>query len=74
MIGAMAAKVDICKFDGTKFLIWRLKMRAIFIKENCLDVIGTWPAKITDNKKWKRMDALAHSNLYLVYPMIFYQV
>ena len=46
----MAAKFDIEKFNGSNFALWKLKMRAILRKDNCLAAIGDKPADMTDDK------------------------
>ena len=59
----MAAKYEIEKFNGNNFSMWKLKMKAILMKDNCLAAIEERPAVVTDDK-WKEMDALAVANLH----------
>ena len=51
----MAAKFEIKKFNISNFSLWKIKIRAILRKNNCLEAIGERPAKITDDK-WIEMD------------------
>ena len=51
----MAAKFEIEKFNGRNFSLWKLKIREILRKDNCLDAIDGRPADITE-EKWKEMD------------------
>ena len=60
----MAAKYEIEKFNGSNFSMWKLKMRAILMKDNCLAAIEGRPAGVTDDK-WKEMDAMAVANMHL---------
>ena len=63
----MATKFKIEKFNGSNFSLWKwkMKMRAILLKDNCLLAIGDRPAEITDDNKWKEMDGNAVANLHL---------
>ncbi|KAL5751221.1 hypothetical protein ACOSP7_025824 [Xanthoceras sorbifolium] len=61
----MATKFKIEKFDGSNFSLWKMKMRAILVKDNCLAVIGDRPKEITDDSKWDEMDGNAVANLHL---------
>ncbi|XP_020248317.1 uncharacterized protein LOC109825817 isoform X3 [Asparagus officinalis] len=63
----MAAKFKIEKFDGSNFSLWKLKIKAILRKDNCLAVIGARPDNITDDKKWNEMDENAIANLHLAF-------
>ena len=60
----MAAKFEIEKFSGSNFSLWKLKMKAILRKDNCLPAIEGRPADITD-EKWKEMDDNAVASLHL---------
>jgi hypothetical protein len=60
----MATKFKIEKFNGSNFSLWKLKIRAVLRKDNCLDAIDGRPADITD-QKWKEMDDNAVANLHL---------
>ena len=57
--------MDIGKFDGTKFSLWKLKMKTLLIKDNCLEAISTRPYEFIDDEKWKRIDELDISDLHL---------
>ncbi|KAK0599716.1 hypothetical protein LWI29_007942 [Acer saccharum] len=61
----MATKFKIEKFNGSNFSLWKIKIRAILLKDNCLLAIGDRPAEITDDNKWKEMDGNAVANLHL---------
>ena len=63
-VKTMATKFEIEKFNGRNFSLWKLKIRAILRKDNCLDAIDGRPADITD-EKWKEMDDNAVANLHL---------
>nr|KYP42748.1 Retrovirus-related Pol polyprotein from transposon TNT 1-94 [Cajanus cajan] len=60
----MAAKFEIEKFNGNNFSLWKLKIRAILRKDNCLKAIEGRPSDITD-EKWREMDDNAVANLHL---------
>ncbi|KOM55676.1 hypothetical protein LR48_Vigan10g156800 [Vigna angularis] len=60
----MTAKFEIEKFNGNNFSLWKLKIRAILRKDNCLDAIEDRRAEISD-EKWKEMDDNAVANLHL---------
>ncbi|KAK0600842.1 hypothetical protein LWI29_018885 [Acer saccharum] len=61
----MATKFKIEKFNGSNFSLWKMKMRAILLKDNCLLAIGDRPTEITNDNKWKEMDGNAVANLHL---------
>ena len=61
----MTTKFDVEKFNGTNFSLWKLKVKAILRKDNCLAAIGDRPAEITDDGKWQEMDGNAIANLHL---------
>jgi len=60
----MAAKFEIEKFNGNNFSLWKLKIKAILRKDNCLPAIEGRPTEIADDK-WKEMDGNAIANLHL---------
>lgn len=60
----MVAKFEIEKFNGTKLPLWKLKMKAIWRKDNSLPVTDGRPADITD-EMWKEMDGNVIVNLHL---------
>lgn len=64
MIEAMAARFEFEKFDGSNFSIWKLKIKALLRKENCLAAIDGRPAELTD-KAWNDMDGNAMANFHL---------
>ena len=57
-VKTMATKFEIEKFNGRNFSLWKLKIRAILRKDNCLDAIDGRPADITD-EKWKKLQDLS---------------
>lgn len=65
MIKAMAAKFEIEKFNGSNFSLWKLKIKAVLRKDNCLAAISERPTTFTDDNKWNEMDGNALANLHL---------
>ncbi|KAK0603834.1 hypothetical protein LWI29_009143 [Acer saccharum] len=65
VINKMATKFKIEKFNGGNFLLWKMKMREILMKDNCLLAIGDRPIEITDDNKWKEMDGNAVASLHI---------
>ena len=61
----MATKYEIEKFNGKNFSLWKMKMKAILRKDNCLAAIGDRPEEITDDDKWNDIDGNAIANLHL---------
>lgn len=61
----MAAKFEIEKFNGKNFSLWKLKVKAILRKDNCLAAISERPVDFTDDKKWSEMNEDAMADLYL---------
>jgi len=47
----MAAKYEIERFNGSNFSLWKMRIKTILRKDNCLAAIGDRPAKITNNAK-----------------------
>ncbi|KAA0036781.1 hypothetical protein E5676_scaffold110G001390 [Cucumis melo var. makuwa] len=60
----MAAKFEIEKFNETNFLLWKLKMKVILRKDNCLEAINKRLAEITDDNKWNEMDGNAMETFF----------
>jgi len=60
----MATRYEIKRFNGKIFSLWKLKMKAILRKDNCLEAIEEKSEGITD-KKWKEIDNNAIANLHL---------
>ena len=60
----MAAKYEIEKFNINNFSLWKMKMKTILRKNNCLAAIGERPMEIT-NDKWNEIDGNAIANLHL---------
>ncbi|CAM8931497.1 unnamed protein product [Rhodiola kirilowii] len=62
----MAELVKVTPFDGSSdFTMWRVKMKAILIKEKCWDVVeGDWQEGATYRYK-KKLSDLAHSEIML---------
>jgi len=44
----MTTRYEIEKFNGKNFSLWKLKMKAILRKDNCLESIEEKPEGITD--------------------------
>ena len=61
----MATKFEIEKFSRSNVFLWKLKIKTILRKPNCLDTIEGRPIGIFDDK-WKEMDDNAIANLHLV--------
>ncbi|PON41907.1 hypothetical protein PanWU01x14_285740 [Parasponia andersonii] len=61
----MATKFDIEKFNRNNFSLWKMKIKAILRKDNCLAAIGERPAKNTDDERWDEMDSNSVANLHL---------
>ena len=67
----MATRYEIEKFNGKIFSLWKLKMKAILKKDNCLAAIEEKLVGITD-QKWKEIDNNAIANLHLALKIRFY--
>ncbi|KAH9722967.1 Integrase catalytic domain-containing protein [Citrus sinensis] len=63
-INKMAAKYEIVKFNRNNFSWWKIKIKAVLRKNNCLAAIGERPIEITDDK-WNEIDGNAISDLHL---------
>ena len=61
----MATKYEIEKFNGNNFSLWKMRIKVVLRKDNCLAVIGDRPDEIVDDEKWKEMDGNAIANLHL---------
>ena len=61
----MIAKYEIERFKGSNFQLWKMRIKAILRKDNCLPAIRDRPAEITDNTKWNEMDGNAIANIHL---------
>ena len=51
----MIAKFEMKKFNGSNFLLWKMKIWATLRKNNCLEAIEERHVEIT-NDKWNKMD------------------
>ena len=51
----MATKFEIKKFNRNNFSLWKLKIKAILRKDNCLPEIEGRPSRLAYDK-WKEMD------------------
>ena len=60
----MAAKYEIEKFNENNFSLWKMKIKAVLRKNNCLTAIGERPIEITDDK-WNEIDGNVISDLHL---------
>lgn len=58
-------KFDVEKFNGTNFSLWKMKIRAILRKDNCLTAIEGRPTDLTDDNKWNDIDSNAVADLHL---------
>ena len=61
---AMAAKYKIEKFNGNNFSLWKMKIKVVLRKNNCLVAIRERLMKIP-NDKWNEIDGNVISNLHL---------
>ena len=61
----MGAKFEFEKFNGSNFTLWKMKIRAILMKDNCLAAIGERPTEITNDGEWNKIDGNAVANLHL---------
>ena len=61
----MATKYEIEKFKGNNFSLWKMRIKAVLRKDNCLVAIRDRPDEITDDGKWNEMDGNAIANLHL---------
>lgn len=68
----MTTNFEIEKFNGNNFSLWKMKIKAILRKDNCLAAIEERPTEI--NVKWNEMDGNAIANLHLALPMVYYLV
>ena len=64
-VNKMATKYEIERFKGSNFSLWKMKIKAILRKDNCLAAIGDRPAEITDDVKWNEMDGNVIANIHL---------
>lgn len=64
MIEVIVAKFKIEKFNETNFSLWKLKMKVILRKDNCLATTSRKPTEVTHDK-WNEMDENAIANLHL---------
>lgn len=60
----MTTKYEIERFNGNNFSLWKLKIKAIFRKDNCIAAMEGKPAEMTEHK-WKEIDNNAIANLHL---------
>lgn len=60
----MTTKFEIEKFNGSNFSLWKLKVKAILRKDNCLAAIEDRTEGISD-EKWNEMDNNVVANLHL---------
>ena len=61
----MATKYEIEKFNGNNFSLWKMRIKAVLRKDNCLTAIGDRPDEIVDDEKWKEMNGNVIANLHL---------
>ena len=60
----MAVKYEIEKFNKNNFSLWKMEMKVVLRKNNCLTAIGERPMEITDDK-WNEIDGNAIFDLHL---------
>ena len=65
MTEAMVAKFEIEKFNKRNFSLWKLKIKVILRKDNCLVAISDRSGDFIDNNKWNEMDENVVANLHL---------
>ncbi|GKD36935.1 hypothetical protein Tco_1257142 [Tanacetum coccineum] len=65
VIVAMATEIEIEKFNGSHFSLWKLKMKVILRKDKCLAAIGERPFEVTNDSKWDEIDENAIINPHL---------
>ncbi|KAK0593129.1 hypothetical protein LWI29_031498 [Acer saccharum] len=61
----MGAKFKFKKFNESNFTLWKMKIRVILMKDNCLAAISERPTEITDDDEWNKIDGNAVANLHL---------
>ena len=64
MVKSDGDKIQIEKFDQNNFSLWKIKMKVVLRKNNCLAAIGEKFMEITDDK-WNEIDGNAISDLHL---------
>lgn len=62
----MAANFEIKKFNKSNFLLWKLMILVILMKNNCLEAIRERSTGIT-NDKWNEMDGKVIADLHLAF-------
>ena len=60
----MAVKYNIEKFNGNNFSLWKMKIKVVLRKNNCLAAIGKKLKEIT-NDKWNKIESNTISDLHL---------
>ena len=60
----MTVKYEIEKFSENNFSLWKMKMKVVLRKTNCLAAIRERPTNITDDK-WNEMDGNVIAYLHL---------
>jgi len=65
MTSKIIVKYKIKRYKGNNFSLWKMRMKAILRKDNCLTTIEERLTEITDNAKWIEMDGNAITNIYL---------
>jgi hypothetical protein len=61
----MTAKYEIERFKRSNFSLWKMRIKDVLRKDNCLAAIRDRPTEITNNAKWNEMDGNAIANIYL---------
>ena len=64
VMSKMATKFEIQKFNESNFSLWKMKIKVVLKKDNCLAAIDKRPKGITDTK-WEETDGNDVANLHL---------
>ena len=60
----MAVKYEIEKLNENNISLWKMKMKAVLRKNDCLAAIGEKPIETTDDN-WNEIDGNTISDIYL---------
>ena len=62
----MGANYEIEKFNRNNFLLWKMKIKVVLRKNNCLAAIEERPIEIIDDK-WNEINGNATSDIHLAF-------
>jgi len=65
VVNKMIAKYETERFNMSNCSLWKIRMKAILKKYNCLAAIGDRPIEMIDTAKWNEIDGSAITNIYL---------